>query len=205
MKEYPSIVAAHGQQFAEFDAHLFEKLDGQNVRAQWSAKTGWYKFGSRHRLVELSDPEYGPAVEHFHAELGAPLAALAKKTRARSLTVFMEWFGPTSLGGFHTPGEELSLAVFDAFDPQKGFLSPNEFRKLFEDAVPTPRYLGPQRWTRGYVQRVRAGEVESSFEGVVAKNYLGTRFQLSKAKTQAWLDAIHARFDPELAAKLANS
>jgi hypothetical protein len=34
----------------------FDKLDGSNMRFEWSPKRGWYKFGSRGQLI---DPHRG--------------------------------------------------------------------------------------------------------------------------------------------------
>ena len=45
MKTYPSIARSSGQSFREFDAHVFEKIDGSNLRFEWSEKRGWHKSG----------------------------------------------------------------------------------------------------------------------------------------------------------------
>ena len=81
--------------------------------------------------------------------------------------------------------------------PERGddILDPREFRKLFEGKVPTPRFLGCEHWTRGYMERVRLGQVEGiTFEGVVAKvAERGYGVRMAKAKTQAWKDAVRAK------------
>jgi hypothetical protein len=81
--------------------------------------------------------------------------------------------------------------LFDVAADKKGIMSPQDFCKNFEERVRTPRFLGISNWTRGYVARVRAGEVPGiTFEGVVAKK--GDRHQIvrSKAKTQAWISKV---------------
>lgn len=59
MKQYPSINSSNGQSFKEFVADVFDKLDGSNLRFEWSKKQGWYKFGTRHRLFDNTDPVFG--------------------------------------------------------------------------------------------------------------------------------------------------
>ena len=54
MKEYPSIpYRIHG----DLDIIAFGKYDGSNIRAEWSQKKGFYKFGTRKRLLDESYTE----------------------------------------------------------------------------------------------------------------------------------------------------
>lgn len=205
MKSYPSIPNSTGQSFTEFDAHVFDKLDGQNFRAEWSRKQGWCKFGSRTQLVGETDEAFGPAIEHFRENLEGALTRIAREQRATRMLVFAEWHGPSSFAGMHTAGEDLTLSVLDATIDQKGWLSPQRFREVFEDRVPTPEYLGKVKWTRGYVQQVRDGLVPCTMEGVVGKQLQGPRLIMAKAKTQAWLEKIYEMYDPVTAARLAAS
>ena len=43
----------------------FDKLDGQNVRFEWTKKRGWFKFGMRRRLFDESDVEFGRSILVF--------------------------------------------------------------------------------------------------------------------------------------------
>lgn len=52
MKQYPSI---NGQISYEFPVYVWDKLDGSNIRAEWSKKNGFYKFGTRERLLDSTD------------------------------------------------------------------------------------------------------------------------------------------------------
>jgi len=44
MKSYPSIPGKHTN---GIPLTVFDKLDGSNIRAEWSKKRGFYKFGTR--------------------------------------------------------------------------------------------------------------------------------------------------------------
>jgi hypothetical protein len=43
MKTYPSI----SRDIVGQPIYAFDKLDGSNIRAEWSKKNGFHKFGSR--------------------------------------------------------------------------------------------------------------------------------------------------------------
>lgn len=196
MKQYPEIPVATGQRFREFDAYVFDKLDGSNIRAEWTRKRGWDKFGTRTRLVDASDEVFGPAIPLFMATLAEPLERIARKERWQHLVVFTEFFGPSSFAGLHAAAEPKRLVVFDAAADRRGLLGPRDFLDAFTDRVPTPAFLGRLRWTRGFVERVRRGEVEGvTFEGVVGKG--GTyphQVIMAKAKTGAWLERVKALY-----------
>jgi hypothetical protein len=51
------------REFSEFEAYVFDKLDGSNLRFEWKRKGGWYKYGTRHRLFDATDPGFGSAIE----------------------------------------------------------------------------------------------------------------------------------------------
>jgi len=107
------------------------------------------------------------------------------------LVVFYEFWGALSVAGSHCASDPKFLTVFDAAADRGGFIQPNDFRNIFEDKVPTPKYLGTVHWTRGYVEDVRLGKIDGiTFEGVVAK--AGSRHDIvrAKAKTQAWIDRV---------------
>ena len=216
MNEYPPIPAARGTAFREFDAHLFDKLDGVNLRWAWRAGRGWHKQGTRTRLFDASDPEFGPAVALFSETLAAPLERIARKARWGSLLVFTEYHGPHSFVGLAPPGDPMMLTVFDAAPDEGDLLAPSDFRRAFEGVISTPAYLGFERWTRGLVERVRAGEMSGlTFEGVVGKTGASVserragrdRFGLimAKAKTQAWIDKVQSLHDPQTARRILES
>lgn len=204
MKLYPSIPRSTGQSFREFDAYVFDKLDGSNIRAEWSRKRGWNKYGTRERLLDLTDPDFGEAIPIFEKTYADDLAKIAKKEGWDGLTVFMEFWGHNSIAGWHLKGEQKHLTLFDANPYKKGILGPKEFLDLFGH-LHTAKFLGKMRWTRGFVDRVWCGDIEGiTLEGVVGKAGSGHDLIMAKAKTAEWARRVKARCGED-ADKIINS
>jgi hypothetical protein len=200
MKQYPSIPRS----FEEFDAYVFDKLDGSNLRFEWNRKKGFHKFGTRGRLMDQSDPVFGGAIAIFFETLSEPLSKIARDNRWDALVAFAEFYGPNSFAGTHA-NEPHALALFDLDVFKKGLLGPKEYLKLVGDlAIPQAKYLGRVKWTRGYIDRVRAGDVECTFEGVVGKAGTVGDITMAKAKTQKWIDKVKALY-PDNAESLIES
>jgi hypothetical protein len=205
VKTYPSIPRSTGQDFQEFDAYVFDKLDGSNLRFEWARKSGWYKYGTRTRLFDETDEVFGGAPALFQKTLAEPLEKIARDQRWERMIVFAEFWGPNSLGGLHEPADEKRLTLFDVNPHKKGILGPREFLKLFSH-LDTPAFLGTHRWTRGFVDQVRKGEMSGiTDEGVVGKAGEGHKLVMAKAKTQAWIDKILARYGEEQGRKIVES
>jgi hypothetical protein len=202
VKQYPSIPRVTDTT-RPFDAYLFAKLDGSNLRFEWAPKVGWSKAGIRHRLLDPNDPVFAPALTLFEGSWAEPLTRIARDSRWPRLTVFLEFYGRHSLAGQHEVGDPKTLTLFDAA-PFGGLLGPAEFLRFFGDLAIAP-YLGQARFDADLAQAVRVGEFPGSeapgrvaqtvFEGVVAKGISpnGREVLLAKAKSQAWIDAVRAR------------
>jgi len=205
MKTYPSIPNSNGQNFQGLGVvDVFDKLDGNNFRAEWSRKQGWHKFGTRTQMIDGSDPQFGPAVPFFCDTMGEWIPTCSKKI-PNKLVVFAEWYSDESFGGQHPEGADMKMALIDCCWEQKGWLDPRDFRKAFEGKVPTATYLGQYNWTRGFVDRVREGEIDCTFEGVVGKTIQGGQLKMGKAKTQAWLDRVYANYPAHVAERMVKS
>jgi hypothetical protein len=205
VKSYPSIPQNRGRTLREFAAHVFDKLDGSNLRFEWDRKRGWHKFGTRTQMLDRAHPALGAAIDVFERTLAEPLARLATDQRWQELVAFAEFWGPRSLGGRHEPDDPKSLTLFDLSPHKKGILGPEEFLRLC-GALPTPRYLGEFAWTGAFVERVRRGELPGvTLEGVVGKAGAGHRLTMAKAKTQAWIDRILARYGDVEGAAIVDS
>ena len=202
MKSYPSIPSSVGTSFFEMTAHVFDKIDGSNLRFEWTAKSGWYKYGTRNRLFDETDEVFGTAIELWKNTSGAELEKVALTNKWKHLLAFAEFHGPNSFAGYHDPADPKQLTIFDIAVNKQGFLDPRDFL-AYCGHLNIPRYLGKIHWTRDFVECVKKGEVEGiTFEGVVGKTMKGKELLMSKAKTQKWLDAVHAKFDPKTAANL---
>lgn len=211
MKEYPAISQSIGTTFRELpNAYVFDKLDGSNLRFEWSRKKGWYKFGTRTRLFDQSDWQFGRAIPLFQKILAEQLSKIFVAQRWDQCIIFAEHWGPSSFAGIHhapvtnkplDPDELMRLDLIDVAPNKQGILGPAEFVRLFDD-LPSAKLLGRFNWTRGFVERVWNGEIEGvTLEGVVGK----TGHVMAKAKTKVWIDKVKARYAPEEAEKIVRS
>lgn len=195
MKQYPSIEGRppHGTPF-----YIFDKLDGSNVRAEWTRKRGFHKFGKRNGLL---DPGYD--VTPFLSE--APglivdkyadaLAVVAKKQRWDKVTFFFEFYGPNSFAGWHEP-EPHTVTLIDVAVDRKGFMEPKDFVKLFGHLdIPTLIHHG--NFTQDMAMAVANGTLEGmTFEGVVCKgawNKKQGKPAAYKWKSLAWFKRLRER------------
>jgi hypothetical protein len=206
MKQYPSIPRSTGQSFQEFDAWVFDKLDGSNLRFEWSKKQKWHKFGTRTQLFDSTHQIFGHAIPIFESYLASPLEKLAVDNKWERLVCFAEYWSPNSFAGWHAE-EEHSLTVIDLAPHKKGILGPKEFVKLTEKTdIFTAPFLGNYKWTRGFVERVYKEEIPGiSCEGVIGKAGSDNKLIMAKAKTKTWLDKVKEKFTEEEAEKIINS
>lgn len=204
MKAYPSILNSNGNNFREFNAHVFDKLDGSNLRFEWAKKSGWYKYGTRTRLFDQSDKDFGCAIPLFHEKIANGVEKVAIDNRWDRLIVFCEFYGDNSFAGKHLD-EPKKLAIIDVDVYKKCIIGPSQFIKLFSH-LDIPNYLGIHNWTRGFVEQVRNNEIDGiTFEGVVGKAGEGHKLIMRKAKTQTWIDKVHSVYSQEDAEKIINS
>ncbi len=201
MKTYPSITYP-GHKGIGKQLHTYDKLDGSNLRFEWSKKKGWYKYGTRRQLLDKTSPIFGPAVPLFHETLADPLSKIVGAQRWQSVVVYCEYWGPQSLSGQHVEGDNMSLAVIDVAPYKRGFVPPVEFNRFFGEFG--PQYLGYLVWDQDFLNQVSAGQL-GSFEGVVGKGTEGKKRIVYKTKTRAWKDAILAKYGEEKGRKLIRS
>lgn len=205
MKTYPSIARAVKGRKTSHRLHLFDKLDGSNLRFEWSRREGWTRFGTRRRVIDASCPVFGCAKGLLDASLADAIAKVAADQGWEALTAYCEFWGPGSLGGQHLPGVAPQLTLFDVAPYRRGFVAPLRFLDFFGE-LNVPRYLGEYEWNAELIAQVRANELSGvTFEGVVGKAGDGHRILMAKAKTQIWVDAIFARFGAAAGGKLVNS
>ena len=109
MKDYPSINGINRYNKAPLGQSCiaFRKLDGSNLRFEWSKKRGWHLFGTRIRTFDRSDPEYGCAINIFERKYADAIVAASCDFRdfkkPQGLVAFCEFFGPHSFAGWHDP------------------------------------------------------------------------------------------------------
>ncbi|MBE9118672.1 hypothetical protein IQ249_22540 [Lusitaniella coriacea LEGE 07157] len=199
MKQYPSI----RQSRKSFQAYVFDKLDGSNLRFSWNRRQGWYEYATRTRNLPIDHKLYKIGYEYFFNVYADIIVATAKKKGWKRLDAFCEFHGDNSFAGRHDLSEQQRVTLIDLAPNTRGFLNPEEFLDLFS-TVPLPKYLGQVEWNEDYIDAVRQGLIEGiTFEGVVAKS--ATKQRMAKAKTQAWIDRIMQEFGEVEGAKIIKS
>lgn len=207
MKSYPSISRSTGTSFREFEAYVFDKIDGSNLRFEWSKKQKWHKFGTRTRLFDHTDEVFGCAIARFHETLADDLEKIAIDNRWESAIVFCEFWGETSFAGLHDPTDYKYLTLFDIAPYKKGILGPKEFLKLTKNIQYIPKFFGVHNWTRGFVEKIYNREVDFpiTFEGVVGKAGEGHKLIMAKAKCKDWIEEVKSKYTPEQAKLILES
>lgn len=188
MKTYPHIDGGRGIQRG-VPVYVFDKLDGSNIRAEWTRKRGFDKFGKRNGLLDDITPFIKEAQPLFLDKYADDLSKVFRKQRWDKATVFFEFFGPTSFAGQHFD-EEHDVVIFDVAVHRQGFLEPRPFLKLF-DHLHLPTLLHHGNFTHELQDQIANSELEGmTFEGVVAKGPWDKktgRPLMFKWKSLAWI------------------
>jgi hypothetical protein len=199
MKQYPSIPSKIN---GELDIYAFGKLDGSNIRVEWSPKSGFSKFGTRKRLLSEKDDHLGRAVTIFKKEWEAHLPKIFARQRwHHNVVLFFEFFGDKSFAGYHFDDDNHQLVLIDVDVYKKGLISPRDFVDIF-GALPIPQVLYRGKCNSSFIESVRASKLEGMpFEGVVCKAHHPKRGNIMfKVKSQAWLNKVKEKYGdkPEL-------
>lgn len=206
MKSYPSIdVQVNGR----VDMYAFDKLDGSNIRAEWTRKAkSFVKFGSRNRLLGTDQGKLAAAEHIISDKYLKDLNQIFLDERYERAVAFFEFYGPNSFAGNHPdPVEEMTATLFDIAPYKKGILAPNEFIKIFGD-LDVPQVLYRGRIGPEFIEKVRSSTLDGmTFEGVVCKGPFDKKLGgpiMFKVKSSAWLDKLrdYCRGDQELFQRL---
>ena len=128
MKSYPSI-SYYNDRLLGQDVIAFDKLDGNNIRFEWSIKSGWYKFGSRTQLIDRNTPILGQSIDIFLNKYSDNLQRIFRTEYPKDINfiVFCELWGANSFSGKHQDGEELDLTLIDVSQYKRGFIPTLEY------------------------------------------------------------------------------
>ena len=201
MKSYPTIPHWHKGIFGEH-VYAFDKLDGSNIRAEWSKKRGWYKFGTRNMIINEQHPRFGEAVDLFFDKYGEDLERKffddKDMRKQHRFVVFMEFLGENSFAGFHEK-EPHDVVLFDVNQHNKGILPPKEFLNKFGDLhIPEVVYVG--NYNKELINNVKHNMLDYNLkEGVVIKGAKQTKRKkaslvwMCKIKTHEWINKIREK------------
>jgi hypothetical protein len=190
MKSYPSITkeVRHGVYI-----YAFDKLDGSNIRAEWNAKRGFYKFGTKNQLIDETNKPFGCAINLLRDKYAADLEMVFKEQRWRDVICFFELWGPSSFAGNHNFQENLTVTLIDVNPYKQGILEPKEFIKYFGH-LDTPKVLYEGKVNTELFDEVKQSTLPGmTFEGVVCKGASDSKARMPvmfKIKSQAWLQKL---------------
>lgn len=199
MKTYPHLEHCNSNHLGS-NIWAFDKKDGSNIRAEWTKKRGWYKFGTRKTLIDSTDENFGDSIDLFMNKYSDGLAKIFTDNKnyrnSRTFTAFMEYFGPNSFAGQHVDTDIKDVLLFDLVQYQKGFVIPKLFVKDFENlGIPDVVYNGVL--TEEFIQEVRNNAFNLD-EGVMCKGVTKTKGNdivwMAKIKTMDWLDKLKKDF-----------
>ncbi len=192
MKSYPSI----GTKFERTKVVAFDKLDGSNIRAEWSKKKGFYKFGSRHQLIDNKHPMLGESVDLILEKYEEQLGSIFSKKKWERAVAFFEFYGKNSFAGSHYD-EEHVVTLIDVNVYKRGMIEPKHFIELFEGlGIPNVLYSG--MLNERLVTEVKNGTLEDmTFEGVVCKyqNHKKNMVKMIKIKNRSWINKLKEKCD----------
>jgi hypothetical protein len=195
MKSYPTI-EYYGENWG-IPVIAFDKLDGSNLRFEYSHKRGVYKAGTRNMMIDRTHETFGFAVDIFREKYEEGIRKVLREKPYRdilSFVFFAELLGTRSEFGQHDfANDQFDVVLFDVSLYKKGMLFPKEFVRDFSH-LGIPRVVYEGNLTRDFVQRVKANEFDLS-EGVICKGKTETRKGVDmpyycKVKTDEWLNRL---------------
>lgn len=220
MKHYNSIPRIQDDGTLKGDeVWAFNKLDGQNFCAKFSVKNKEFgPFGSRRKLVDETDDQFGKTVEFFkNSGIPDELKKIVKENSgkgklfngASEITFFFEWYGDNSFAGFHVDGDRMHLALIDVDIKKKGYIEPKDFYELFGNnpVIEIPELIYKGKLTDEFINEIKNNDwtkdgckYPTVKEGVVCRRSTilrGQKMPKVKFKTVWWLTELHKKYDEE--------
>ena len=199
MKAYPSI-NYWNKGIVDAQVIAFDKLDGQNVRCEWSRNKGGYKFGSRTNMFDESDKQFGSVIPMFREKYGSSLEEIFRRNKnyrsTSNMTVFCEYVGENSFAGKHVSGDTMDVVLFDVAPgdfTNNSFVEPKNFIKDF-GGLHIPKVIYQGEMNMNFINAVKEGKY-SVKEGVMCKGVVqdgARKVWVVKVKTNAWLEKLKA-------------
>lgn len=186
MKAYPSIRKLISENIPDNSFHIFAKYDGSNIRAEWSPKQGFYKFGSRHQLIDQYSP-FKIAIELVKDKFEKDLSDIFKAQKYQSAICFFELWGEDSFAGSHNFEKPFNLTLFDVAPYKKGILIAEQFIEIFGH-LDIAKVLHVGQITPEVYYAIKGSTLpDMPLEGVVAKSVDKKLPLMYKIKSDAWL------------------
>ena len=197
MKTYDKIEYWNRQIFGK-DCIAFDKIDGTNMRFEYSHKRGFYKFGTRSVMIDRSDDIFGSGIDIFLNKYADDLNKVfrTKYRKVESFVVFAEFLGENSFAGQHLEGDKKDVIMFDINKYKRGIISPYEFLDNFGH-LDIPKIIYKGKYTIDLVNNVKKNIYNLS-EGVIVKGLVKTKSKeetwMVKIKTDSWIKRVKEKF-----------
>lgn len=207
MKQYNTI-DYYGEHWG-LPVYAFDKLDGSNIRVEYSHKRGFYKFGTRKMMIDHTSEDFGFVPELFLNKYNESLSRIFKGKEYRntlSFVCFAELVGTRSAFGMHDfANDKFDIILFDVDQYKKGFVPPKQFVKDFGE-VGIPRVVYEGNLNMDLVAAVKRNDFELT-EGIIAKGLIKTKkgvpqLYYCKIKTNDWFDRLRTKSPDMFAAEL---
>jgi hypothetical protein len=208
MKQYPSIPKLSNKTYPAMHNYVFDKLDGSLIRAEWNDKRGFYKFGTKHELIDTNSKPFGKAVKLVQDKYSEGIATICKDHKWKDIICFLEFHGTSSFAGQHNWNEEHDVTLFDVNPYKQGILPPAQFIEHFR-SLGIPKVLWVGEYHPRLYDQVRDSTLQGmTHEGVVVKGVNNDSTPtpiMFKIKSQAWLDKLkeHCKGDEQLFERLS--
>ncbi len=197
MKEYNQI--NYYGEYWNLPIIAFDKLDGSNLRFEYSQKNGFTKFGTRNMIIDKTHSEFGFAIDIFLNKYSDKLTKIFKSKDYRdtmSYTCYAELLGSKSEFGQHLFNEDtFDVILFDIENHKKGFIPPRKFIKDFE-SIGIPEIIYEGNLNKELVQSIKTNEFNLS-EGVICKGVIPNKKDNNlfycKIKTNDWFDRLRSK------------
>jgi hypothetical protein len=193
MKTYPKIDYFTEGFFGD-TVWVFDKLDGSNLRMEWNRKRGWYKFGTRTQMINVSDSNFGQSIPIFMEKYSDNLEKVFRKeySNVESIVVFCEFLGENSFAGQHIHNDKKDVVLFDVNLYKKGFIHPKDFIDNFGH-LHIPKLIYKGEYNNDLIKDVR-NNIWNLKEGVICKGSRKTKgdqiIWMTKIKTIEWLNKV---------------
>lgn len=177
----------------------FDKMDGSNLRFEYSHKRGFYKFGSRNVMIDKQNPDFGFAIDIFLNKYNEGLSRIFREKEYRSIQSFVcfaECLGTKSSFGQHDFGNDnFDVTLFDINQHKKGFIPPRQFVKDFGN-LGIPRIVYEGNLNKEFVENVK-NNIYGLSEGVIGKGVIDNKkfgnLYYCKIKTDDWFRRLREK------------
>jgi hypothetical protein len=179
----------------------FDKLDGSNIRVEWSKKRAFYKYGTRTQMLDKTNPTFGPAIDIFEEKYFDKLHQFFSSEKEyrnlQTILAYFEYVGPNSFAGLHDPNDKMDLVLIDIWKHGKGWVEPRNFVKQYSKfGIPEIIYEG--NLNQEFIQNIK-NDIYGLKEGVVAKGIQETKrvdrkVWMVKIKANHWYERLKDKY-----------